>query len=65
VFNKGGAVVVAAKALNAVWAVWALAAGALRSRFARSPERLELVAAVGGLGIAVVGLGFLVSGRKD
>jgi threonine/homoserine/homoserine lactone efflux protein len=45
--------------------VWALAAGALRSRFARSPERLELVGTVGGLGIAVVGLGFLVSGRKD
>jgi threonine/homoserine/homoserine lactone efflux protein len=44
--------------------VWALAAGALRAWFARSPRRLELVGAVGGLGIAAVGLGFLASGRK-
>ncbi len=44
--------------------LWALAAGALRGWFARSPRRLELVGAAGGLGIAAVGLGFLVSGRK-
>jgi threonine/homoserine/homoserine lactone efflux protein len=45
--------------------VWALAAGALRSWFARSPRRFELVGAAGGLGIAAVGLAFLLSGRKD
>jgi threonine/homoserine/homoserine lactone efflux protein len=44
--------------------LWALAAGALRAWFARSPRRLELVGAMGGLGIAAVGVGFLVSGRK-
>jgi threonine/homoserine/homoserine lactone efflux protein len=44
--------------------LWALAAGALRSWFAGSPRRLELVGATGGLGIAAVGLGCLVSGRK-
>ena len=46
-------------------AVWALAAGLLRSWFARSPRRLELVGGAGGLGIAAVGLGFLFTGRKD
>ena len=46
-------------------AVWALAAGMLRSWFARSPRRLELVGGAGGLGIAAVGLGFLLTGRKD
>jgi threonine/homoserine/homoserine lactone efflux protein len=45
--------------------VWALAAGAFRNWFARSPRRLELVGGLGGLGIAAVGAGFLVSGRKD
>jgi threonine/homoserine/homoserine lactone efflux protein len=45
--------------------VWALAAGALSSWFDRTPQRLELLGAVGGLGIAAVGIGFLVSGRKD
>jgi threonine/homoserine/homoserine lactone efflux protein len=44
---------------------WALAAGSLRSWFARFPQRLGLVGAVGGLGIAAVGLGVLVTGRKD
>lgn len=44
--------------------VWVIAAGALRAWFARSPQRLELVGAMGGLGIAAVGLGFLASGRK-
>jgi threonine/homoserine/homoserine lactone efflux protein len=46
-------------------AVWVLAAGALRSWFTRAPRRAELVGAAGGLGIAAVGLSFLVSGRKD
>jgi threonine/homoserine/homoserine lactone efflux protein len=44
--------------------IWVLAAGAFRSWFARSPRRLELVGGVGGLGIAAVGTGFLISGRK-
>ena len=44
--------------------LWALAAGAFRSWFARSPQRLELLGAAGGVGIAAVGLGFLVTGRK-
>ena len=44
--------------------LWALMAGALRSWFARSPRRLELVGAAGGLGIGAVGVGFLVSGRS-
>lgn len=45
--------------------VWVLAAGAFRTWFARSPRRLELVGGAGGLSIAAVGAGFLVSGRKD
>ncbi len=45
--------------------LWALAAGALRSWFARVPRRLEFVGAASGLGIAAVGLSFLVTGRKD
>lgn len=45
--------------------VWVLAAGAFRTWFARSPRRLELVGGVGGLSIAAVGAGFLVSGRKN
>ena len=45
--------------------VWALAAGTMRSWFARSPRRLELIGAAGGVGIASVGLAFLLSGRKS
>ncbi len=45
--------------------VWVLVAGGLRSWFARSPRRLELVGGAGGLAIAAVGASFLVSGRKD
>jgi threonine/homoserine/homoserine lactone efflux protein len=44
--------------------LWALAAGGLRSWFVRSPRRFELVGGAGGLGIAGVGLAFLLSGRK-
>jgi threonine/homoserine/homoserine lactone efflux protein len=44
---------------------WAFTAGAFRNWFARSPRRLELVGGVGGLGIAAVGAGFLISGRKN
>ena len=43
---------------------WAVAAGAFRAWFARSPRRLELVGGTGGLAIAAVGAGLLVSGRK-
>jgi threonine/homoserine/homoserine lactone efflux protein len=60
-------------ALGAVFAViavisdtvWAVAGGALRLWFARSPSRLELVGGAGGLAIVAVGAGLLVSGRKD
>ena len=45
--------------------MWALAAGAFRAWFARSPRRLELVGGAGGLAIVAVGAGLLVSGRKD
>jgi threonine/homoserine/homoserine lactone efflux protein len=45
--------------------LWALGAGTLRSWFDRSPTRLHLVGGAGGLGIAAVGLGFLISGRRD
>ncbi len=44
---------------------WGLAAGTVRSWFARSPRRLELVGGVGGLTIIAVGLGLAASGRKD
>ncbi len=45
--------------------MWALAAGAFRAWFARSPRRLELVGGAGGLAIVAVGAGLLISGRKD
>ena len=45
--------------------MWALAAGGFRAWFARSPRRLELVGGAGGLAIAAVGAGLIVSGRKD
>lgn len=45
--------------------VWVLAAGGFRKWFARSPRRLSLVGGTGGLAIAAVGIGLLVSGRKD
>jgi threonine/homoserine/homoserine lactone efflux protein len=45
--------------------VWVLLAGGFRSWFARSPRRLDVVGGAGGLGIAAVGVAFLVSGRKS
>ncbi len=45
--------------------VWATAADAFRSWFARSPRRLQLVGGVGGLAIVAVGLRLALSGRKD
>ena len=44
---------------------WVLIAGRFRSWFAHSPRRLELVGGTGGLAIAAVGTGLLVSGRKS
>ncbi len=45
--------------------IWGLAAGAVRSWFARSPRRLELVGGVGGLSIVAIGVGLALTGRKD
>jgi threonine/homoserine/homoserine lactone efflux protein len=45
--------------------VWAVAAGGVRLWFARSPRRLELIGGAGGLAIAAVGAGLVISGRKD
>jgi threonine/homoserine/homoserine lactone efflux protein len=45
--------------------IWATAAGVFRTWFARSPRRLELIGGAGGLAIAAVGAGLVVSGRKD
>ena len=45
--------------------IWAIAAGGFRAWFARSPRRLELVGGAGGLAIAAVGAGLIVSGRKN
>jgi threonine/homoserine/homoserine lactone efflux protein len=44
---------------------WVLLAGRFRTWFARSPRRLELIGGTGGLAIAAVGAGLLVSGRKN
>jgi threonine/homoserine/homoserine lactone efflux protein len=43
---------------------WALAAGRFRDWFSSSPRRLELIGGTGGLAIAALGAGFLVTGRK-
>lgn len=45
--------------------MWAVAAGGFRTWFARSPRRLSLIGGAGGLAIAGVGIGLLVSGRKN
>ena len=44
---------------------WGLAAGTVRSWFARSPRRLRMVGGIGGLSIIGVGLGLALTGRKD
>lgn len=44
---------------------WALGAATLRGWFARSPRRLSLVGGTGGLAMIGVGVGLLVSSRKD
>jgi threonine/homoserine/homoserine lactone efflux protein len=45
--------------------VWGVAAGAVRSWFARSTRRLELVGGAAGLTMIGLGLGLAATGRKD
>jgi len=45
--------------------VWSVAAGTVRSWFARSAGRLELVGGAAGLTMVGLGVGLAVSGRKD
>jgi threonine/homoserine/homoserine lactone efflux protein len=45
--------------------VWGVTAGAVRSWFARSARRLDLVGGVAGLTMVGLGVGVAVSGRKD
>ena len=45
--------------------IWVLMAGRFRNWFASSPRRLELVGGTGGLAIAAVGTGLLLTGRKS
>jgi threonine/homoserine/homoserine lactone efflux protein len=44
---------------------WGLAASGVRSWFARSPRRLELVGGLGGLAMIGVGVTLALTGRKD
>jgi threonine/homoserine/homoserine lactone efflux protein len=44
---------------------WGLAASTVRSWFARSPRRLELVGGVGGLAMIGLGISVAVTGRKN
>lgn len=44
---------------------WAITAGTVRSWFARSPRRAELVGGVGGLSMVGLGVSVAVSGRRD
>jgi threonine/homoserine/homoserine lactone efflux protein len=44
---------------------WAVAAGAFRGWFTRSPRRLELVGGTGGLVMIGIGLTLALTGRKD
>ena len=44
---------------------WGLAASGVRSWFARSPRRLELVGGLGGLAIVSLGVALALTGRKD
>ena len=46
-------------------ATWGLAASGVRSWFARSPRRLELVGGLGGLAIVGLGVALALTGRKD
>lgn len=44
---------------------WVLLAARLRSWFGRSPRRLELIGGAGGVAIAAVGTGLLITGRRN
>jgi threonine/homoserine/homoserine lactone efflux protein len=44
---------------------WALAAGAARAWFARSPRRLRLIGGVSGLAIVALGVRLALTGRRD
>ncbi len=44
---------------------WAMAADTFRTWFASSPRRLRLIGGTGGLAIAALGAGLLLSGPKD
>jgi threonine/homoserine/homoserine lactone efflux protein len=44
--------------------MWVLAAGTVRTWFAESPRRLEMIGGFGGLAIAAVGGGLLLTGRR-
>ncbi len=58
----GGVFALLALAMDTVWGV---AAGAVRSWFARSSRRLDLVGGAAGLTMVGLGVGLAVSGRKD
>ncbi|MEJ3746068.1 LysE family translocator [Actinomycetes bacterium KLBMP 9797] len=45
--------------------VWSMAAGAVRSWFARSVRRLDLVGGAAGLAMVGLGVGVALNGRKD
>jgi threonine/homoserine/homoserine lactone efflux protein len=45
--------------------VWVLLAARFRSWFGRSPRRLELIGGAGGVAMAAVGTGLLITGRRN
>jgi threonine/homoserine/homoserine lactone efflux protein len=45
--------------------IWAITAGGVRAWFTSSPRRLELIGGAGGVAIAAVGAGLLVSRRRN
>lgn len=69
----GGSVPLQIMVLGAIFAaiavisdsVWVMLAGRFRAWFGRSPRRLELIGGTGGLAIAAVGTGLLVTGRRN
>ena len=44
---------------------WGLFAGTIRSWFAKSPKRIELIGGIGGMTIIAVGVRLALTGRKD
>jgi threonine/homoserine/homoserine lactone efflux protein len=71
--SAGGSPTLQMMALGAVFAVialvmdsvWGVTAGAVRSWFARSPRRLDLIGGAAGLTMVGLGVGVAVSGRRD